>query len=64
MHQSSTAGYTGRSVLQQFPKTTRPSLPAIPPAGPAPAQSAPAAPAPSAPAPSAPAPAAPSAPSK
>ena len=56
MHQSSTAGYTGRSVLQQFPKTTRPSLPAMPPPAPAPASSSPA--------PSAPAPAAPSAPSK
>ena len=48
MHQNSTAGSSGSSVLQQFSKTSKQTAPAVPaPALPAPAVPAPATPAPS-----------------
>ena len=56
MHQNSTVGSTGSSVLQQFSKTSKPAAPAAPaPAVPAPAVPAPAAPNAATPAPAAPA---------
>ena len=56
MHQNSTVGSTGSSVLQQFSKTAKPATPAAPaPAVPAPAVPAPAAPNAATPAPAAPA---------
>jgi preprotein translocase subunit SecG len=48
MHQNSTVASVGSSVLQQFSKTSKPSVPAVPaPTAPAPAIPVPAAPAPS-----------------
>ena len=42
MHQNTTAGSSGRSVLQEFSKTAKPAAPAaLPPATPAPATPAP-----------------------
>jgi preprotein translocase subunit SecG len=56
MHQNSTVGSTGSSILQQFSKTSKPAVPAAPaPAVPAPAVPAPAAPNAATPAPTAPA---------
>jgi preprotein translocase subunit SecG len=56
MHQNSTVGSTGSSVLQQFSKTSKPATPAVPaPAAPAPAVPAPAVPNAATPAPAAPA---------
>jgi preprotein translocase subunit SecG len=53
MHQNSTVGSTGNSVLQQFSKTAKPAAPAVP------APAAPGIPAPAAPNAATPAPAAP-----
>ena len=46
MHQNTIAASTGRSILQQFSKTSKQAAPAVPPAPTAPATPAPATPAP------------------
>ena len=46
MHQNTIAASTGRSILQQFSKTSKQAAPAVPPAPAAPSTPAPATPAP------------------